>query len=337
MNSEIPASGSEISHLLLFYAFLGGLAQDLVTEPAESAPIDRYRRLSRMRREEFILSIPGQSELSIALGLASYLENRTFLLSGPSRESLVRAVIDDPAVAEDLQAVGRALHALPEAAWLSGDIEPSRQALVDWENSADSPALGTREPLGKVMDDLSRGGFLRGEWPQVGGAWWSAPAAQGLPLTTRTLRSFAAVELVCRDDSFGEEQASAWNVSVTAGVRVAEIHSLADWASLVEAYPLEVTGARRVEWSGRYGQAGPWLVPDWSRLARDWDGVHVSAEGYLRAQEQTAPVRDGRTVLRGWNPDATYWLREVISLAESVPERWIRGSGPQARWRKAHV
>jgi hypothetical protein len=196
--------------------------------------------------------------------------------------------------------------------------------------SAGPPALGTRDPLRKVQDGLSC------EYPPgVGGEWWSAPAAAGLPYTTRRLRSFTAVELVCRDDSFGERQASIWNVNVAAGARVAEVHGLADWARLAEAYPLDVTGARRAEWSGRYGWAGPWLVPDWSRLARDWDGVHVSAEGYLRAQEQAAPVRDGRTVLAGWNPDATYWLRDVIRLTESVPERWIRESGALARWRKA--
>jgi hypothetical protein len=36
MNGEIPAANSEISHLLLFYAFLGGFAQDLIAEPGES-------------------------------------------------------------------------------------------------------------------------------------------------------------------------------------------------------------------------------------------------------------------------------------------------------------
>ena len=335
VSGEIPASNSEPSHLLLFYAFLGSLAQDLIEETGGSVQADRYRRLSRIRREEFFKSIPDQSELTIALALGDYLEDRSFLLGSESWESWERVIIDDPAVAEDLQAIGRALGALPGAAWLGGDVEPSLQAFVDWENSAGPPVLGTRDPLRKVQDDLSRESRPPGAGPHAGGEWWSAPAAAGVPYTTRRLRSFTAVELVCRDDSFGERRASVWSVNVAAGARVAEVHGLADWAGLVEAYPLDVTGARGLEWSGRYGWAGPWLVPDWSRLARDWDGVHVSAEGYLRAQEQTASVRDGRTVLAGWNPDATYWLRDVISLTESVPERWIHESGARARWRKA--
>jgi hypothetical protein len=334
VSGDVAVPNNNIPHLLLFYAFLDGLAQNLTGEVGESFQIDKYRRLSRIRRDKFILSIPNQNELTIAVALASYLEAKSILLDDPSWESQVGVIIDDPSIAEDLQAVGRALDILPEAAWLGGDVEPSLQAFADWRNSADPPSLGTQDPLRKVMDDLAPRKSPRGRWPEAGGAWWSAPAAAGLPCTTRRLNSFAPVELVCRDDSFGEERASVWNMNVAIGARVAEIHGLTDWARLVEAYPLNVTGARRADWSRRYGWAGPWLVPDWSRLANDWDGVHVSANGYLRAQEQAAPVRDGRTVLAGWNPDATYWLRDAIGLADSVSEEWIRESGAPPNWRR---
>jgi hypothetical protein len=116
---------------------------------------------------------------------------------------------------------------------------------------------------------------------------------------------------------------------------VAEVHDPEDRGRLVAAYPLDVTEHRRGEWSRTYGWAGPWLLPDWSRLAQDWDGVHVSAAGYLRAQEQLIRVGGGATVLAGWNPDATYWLRDVISRTEDAPEVWTDDREGRTGWHRA--
>jgi hypothetical protein len=79
-------------------------------------------------------------------------------------------------------------------------------------------------------------------------------------------------------------------------------------------------------------EAGPWLVPDWSRVAQEWDAVHLTVAGYLASATRCIPVPDaadatgtagttgttgtagstGRveaaSVIGGWGPDVTYWL-----------------------------
>jgi hypothetical protein len=332
---------AEPFHLLLFYAFLGGFARNLLDGVGKHEPIEKYRHESLARSAEFELSAPGQSELTIAEALGSYIDERVYLLADPASRDWATAVIRDPVVTGHLRGVGKTLAALPGAAWLRADVGPSGQAVVDWTNSANPPALTTREALAELAAEFSHAtpaveGQAGASGPaQAGGAWWSAPAGVGLPYTTRKLRSFSAVELICRDDGFGETRASVWDVTVDAGARVAEIHDLADWSRLVAAYPLDVTEFRQAEWSPRFGWAGPWLLPDWGRLARDWDGVHVSAEGYLRSGGRMARVRDGGTVLEGWDPDATHWLGDVITLAGRTAETWTCDPGGQAGWHRA--
>jgi hypothetical protein len=57
-------------------------------------------------------------------------------------------------------------------------------------------------------------------------------------------------------------------------------------------------------------------------VAADWDAIHVSVAGYLTAAGGAIPASGGaRTMLAGWDPDATWWLNDVLSLT-SPPEIW---------------
>lgn len=316
---------AEPLHLLLFYAFLSGFARALVDGADRHGPIEKYRRMSTARTEGFSRAAPGCSELTIAQALSSYLEDRVFLLSDRSTREWSTAIIRDPAVTESLLGVGRALADSTGAAWLGASVGQSAQALVDWGDSGSPPDLVAHDSLLRVAE-------------QASGEWWSAPAGAGLPCTTRKLASFTAVELICRDDSFGETQAAIWDISVDPAAHVAEVHSLADWSRLVEAYPHDVTWSREEQWSPRLGWKGPWLLPDWDRVAQDWDGVHVTADAYLRSRGQISRVRGGATVLEGWDPDTTYWLSQAVTLAGSGPEIWIyEHDGPEERpgWHRA--
>jgi hypothetical protein len=323
VNTGEPAA--EPLHLLLFYAFISGFASDLLDGADGHGPIAKYRRTSTARAAGFSRAAPGCSELTIALALGSYLEDRVFLLGDQPTREWSTTIIRDPVVTGSLLDVGRVLAGIPGAAWLGAGVGRSTQALVDWANSEGPPDLAAHESLLKVAE-------------QASGEWWSAPAGVGLPCTTRKLASFTAVELICRDDSFGETEAAVWDVSVNPGARVAEVHGLADWSRLVEAYPLDVTWSRGEQWSPRLGWKGPWLLPDWDRVARDWDGVHVTADAYLQSRGQMSRVRGGATVLEGWDPDTTYWLSEAIMLAASSPETWVHeqdGPEDQSGWHRA--
>lgn len=346
MSAHTGGPSDEPFHLLLFYAFLSGFAGVLLDEniPRDSAghgPIEKYRRESLASSAAFELSAPGHSELAIASALESYLGERTWLLSDPSSRNWSVSVIRDPVVTENLRSVERTLAAIPAAAWLGADAERSCQAFVDWDNSASPPLLTTRDPLREIQAEFAAEARAAAERVPLqdlagtGREWWSCPSGVGLPYTTRKLGSFSAVELIGRDDSFGETRATVWDVSVDAGARIAEIHDLADWSRLVEAYPHDATESRRAEWSPKHGWDGPWLLPDWVQMARDWDGVHLSAGAYLRSRGRAARVHGGRTVLEGWDPDATYWLSDALTLTESAPEIWTCDLAGPAGWHQA--
>lgn len=104
--------------------------------------------------------------------------------------------------------------------------------------------------------------------------------------------------------------------------RILEITATDDWAALCRDFPLEVTWSHRGDWYRTTGrdsrEAGPWLIPDWSAVAQRWDAVHLTVAGYLNAATRCIAVpgtymatagKDAASVVAGWGPDVTYWLR----------------------------
>ena len=108
------------------------------------------------------------------------------------------------------------------------------------------------------------------------------------------------------------------------------------WAGLVDRYPLDVGRSRRHDWWRATGLTGRWLIPDYAAVATDWDAIHVSVAGYLATAGVATPVgaaagsaagAGARTMLAGWDPDATWWLNDVLSL--TGPSRGLAG---KRRW-----
>ena len=103
-----------------------------------------------------------------------------------------------------------------------------------------------------------------------------------------------------------------WTVTVSASARIWEIHSPADWAALTEAYPSAGEGVRYSPRNDRSASLVR-LDPDWSKVSEEWDGVHLSAGGWLTAED--VPYESGgvTTELRGWDMEATAWFRWSFS------------------------
>jgi len=119
----------------------------------------------------------------------------------------------------------------------------------------------------------------------------------------------------------GENQApgeiNLWAVQVSQEARVAEIHSPAAWASLVERYPgdspgLIFTGVKHPPESAYRRD------PDWHRVAQDWDAVHLSVGGWLTAQDVPYGGEGYRTELRGFDMESTVWFRWCFSSASPL-------------------
>ncbi len=167
------------------------------------------------------------------------------------------------------------------------------------------------------------------------GRWWSSPARSRLPVTTRGLPALGAVALVLVEDGMAWQSARCWPVAAQDAARVYEITGPAQWAELVDRYPLDVSRSRRHDWWRATGWAGRWLIPDYSAVAADWDAIHISVAGYLTTAGIASPAGSGaRTMLAGWDPDATWWLNDVLSFT-SPPECWRQDDRAPLRWTQA--
>jgi hypothetical protein len=242
---------------------------------------------------------------------------------------------------EDLLAVAPALHAAlariatsivasPHARWWATPLDSEQWAITFVEADAPHPAAknGVRHTLEQwraaQLEEETTAKRERPTDPRArwSGTWWSTPPA-ALTRTTRSLDGWGPVGLRLIEDGFGWESATAEQIVVPRDARVYEIDGPTAWANLCRRYPLEVTASRRHDWYRATGRIGRWAIPDWTQVQHDIDAVHLSAGGYLTTSGRAIAVQDDlATVLAGWNPDQTYWFRDVIRRA-STHKAWI--------------
>ncbi|MFT4260055.1 hypothetical protein [Microbacterium sp.] len=233
-----------------------------------------------------------------------------------------------PEVRHALGPVSEVVLAAPAAAGWRSSCAPNQWA-VDWRD----PDVPAREPSGSaatlahwrtaVRDEEERAARerpadVRARWS---GTWWSRP----LGLLQSRGAILDALELV--EDSSGWERAV---VTPVRGIgRVYEIHGPEDWARLCRQYPVEVTASRRHDWFRITGWEGRWLIPDWLRIAEEWDAVHLSTFGYLTAAATLIPI-DGEyaSVIGGWAPDLTIRLRDgAFQVLPAEASEWTLDDG----------
>jgi hypothetical protein len=208
------------------------------------------------------------------------------------------------------------------------------QWAVDWR-PADDPAPLTRDPTRvlavwaldtraeEVRAEKERPRDAHANWS---GTWWSFPHG--------TLQTIGRVPLglSLMEDSFGEEHATL--IPVRGVGRTYELRTVDDWVSLCREYPLEVTASRRHDWFRCTGHDGAWVIPDWEKVAKRWDAVHLTALAYLNGANRALLVdADTSTVLAGWNPDTTMWLTDVAREWEGPRQHWQRCTSQEA-WTK---
>lgn len=241
---------------------------------------------------------------------------------------------DRLAADRDVQAALRPLaHELtvhPELSWWSQDAL-EQQSLIAWEDP--DASHGGQGPSLQEWARSTRAEELRAQRdrpadPQANssGTWWSTPVISRRSTVGRIPETLDLVE-----DGFGWEAADV--APVARPERVLELRSAEDWVRLCRTHPLEVSASRRHDWYRATGVDGRWVIPDWSAVAQEADAVHLPAVTYLELAGRALPLGDGRsTMIAGWDPDATFWLRgDPVSTGPS--ERWLRGSQDD-RWRR---
>jgi hypothetical protein len=252
------------------------------------------------------------------------------------------------AVSEALRPIAGAFLAAPAARWWDSPVDLGRQRYAQFlgDHPFDEPLLsGAAGRVAAWRADIVRkeeslratGAESLGAWS---GEWWSDPAMSGLPVTTRALPGLGAVRLALVEDGLGWKSARCWPLLPRSGARIYEVDGPAAWASLVARYPLDVSMSRRHDWWRATGWTGRWLIPDFQAVAADFDAVHVTVLGYLTTAGVAVPVGsddsgDGaRTVLAGWEPDATWWLTDCLAPA-GPPEDWAADDDAAVGWQPA--
>lgn len=97
-----------------------------------------------------------------------------------------------------------------------------------------------------------------------------------------------------------------YRLRAAADARVFEVTGPADWHDLCTAFPA-------IEPDGK-------VVPDWSGVAREWDGVHLTLGGMLTASQVKISEGQRWTEHNAWDAEQTLWFRNRFEAVERWPD-----------------
>jgi len=210
--------------------------------------------------------------------------------------------------------LGRLAHDLaeqPGADWWAAPVDRERQVLlVDPE-----PASRTTPASGWNWEDYAE-----------------RPADWRMTSTLRGGISCGDVVIASGVGDWGDGPLVRRTAVVDAATRVREIVTPADWHVLCASHPRERSKPEPSlppRWGRAYAplgleQEGPdragMLVPDWSALAADLDGVHLTFAGLLTVPFVEHASDAGSTMMWSWDTEGTMWLQGAFLRAgEPMP------------------
>ncbi|WIE66551.1 hypothetical protein DEI99_008450 [Curtobacterium sp. MCLR17_036] len=222
----------------------------------------------------------------------------------------VRAVLDAPRGAPQWSTVFHGEHGRHPEHGQGPDA--AARALGAWRTALDDEVAAVRPRDRRRPADAA-----------VGGSWWSTPP-DGLVTTTAAHGANGPVGLWAVEDDFGWERAAVAPVHTAPGARVLVVDDADDWAALCRRWSIDVSGTtRRHDWYHTTGRDGDWATPDWAGVAEEHDAVHLTVLCWLRAAGTAVPVGAGAaSVIAGWTPGATVWLRDPQPVPGAT-EDWV--------------
>jgi aldose 1-epimerase len=109
-------------------------------------------------------------------------------------------------------------------------------------------------------------------------------------------------------------------VTIRPDARVLDIDSAQDWHDLVRRYPANGTHSTHPDDTNTpWGQADGLMVPDWSLVAQDWDGIHITLWGLLTAIQVRVTSDIGWTEPWAWEGAHAILLDWVFDTVEELP------------------
>lgn len=227
-----------------------------------------------------------------------------------------------PTIRAALRHIAENLASSPIAEWF---VEPrqTEQWAIEWRPAnawaplPKDPQQTLRQWKDQVRSEEEQAARERPRDPHANwtGTWWSIPL--GLIKTVGLLP--AGLSLV--EDGYGWKQATA--IPVRGDGQTFEVRSEEDWTRLCRSFPLEVTASRRHDWFRATGRDGRWVIPDWERVASEWDAVHLTPFCYLSSATRALPVdNDTASVIAGWDPGTTIWLTDAAREGDGPRQDW---------------
>lgn len=302
-----PASGSSV-----LYASV--ISNGEIVEPTPSPEDERMRALPPAERAAAALAgleLPDSYDAALLRRALGASVDAARYWQEPDGEDLLAA---HPELRPQLLRAAEVVARSDAAAWWGEPIARLEQRSTahddSWRPSGDPAAEQLARWMRERLADEER---FRRERPSdptasYSGEWWSMPPSS----LHRSTRAHAAgpfgLELV--EAGFGWGSAEVRELSPAPGP-VLELDGPEAWAQLCRRWPVDLRASYCHDWHRVTGEARHWVAPDWSRVAEEYTAVHLGVLGYLRSATRLIELGDGRaSVLAGWDPDATYWLRD---------------------------
>ena len=143
-----------------------------------------------------------------------------------------------------------------------------------------------------------------------------------------TASMLAAVDLQICDVGYGYGNGYAgppyavWGMKAAPEARVFEVDSPHAWHELCMKYtrrmrfPLHDYDLLDLDTLDVHS----YLEPDWAKVRKDWDAVHLTLGGLLTSHQVAVESDAGWTYQYGWDTEQTWWLRWVFSRYERLDD-----------------
>lgn len=217
--------------------------------------------------------------------------------------------------AQDHQAFLRRMLAQPSTSWWFELMNRERQVWVSEDGSPPS-----EDSLITPSEPPTR--WERYALKPVGGLFTSTMIGRVSPMLAAIALGVGDLRL-----GFGQPPYAIWRMEVDPSARIFEIHSPNDWHDLCVSYPAEGNSGRHAGNEPDFSRDPRRLVPGWSKVARDWDAVHLSFGGYLTSEQVRVESEHGWTYHWAWDHEATLWLRWMFTGCERLSD-YREGDSP---------
>ena len=196
-----------------------------------------------------------------------------------------------------LSGLAREVASHPAASWWTAPMDRTRQVFViDDERAAGGEVPGAKQGSGRTTRSAIRSGRLTST---LDGEYSCADVIIAGPI----------------GDWPPSSEQRRFVAEIDASVRVMEISTPEDWHNLCASFPR----VNRNRIKPDYVDVGT-LVPDWSLVAGQWDGVHMTFAGLLTIPLVRWSTAAGDTVMWNWDTEGTMWLPgEFLRAGAQLP------------------